>query len=232
MKRMYASLRRISGDDSRLLRTIHFLCAAMCACVACGSLWLANQTNEVSEAEMELPLSIEEAQRLVQNSSQWTNEWQQEKEREQSLQQAAVKAISWLPREFDWQHTMSELQRLAESAELQIVEIRPGEEYPGSRVAVRTATLQIEGSYASVCRFLDGLTKLEHPLWASELTIQSGAEDDPLAAVIHLRIPVAGKRTAGAFLIEKLDGLPVSLHQKPSAAKAGIGPKIEATQHG
>src|SRR5688500_16460000 len=139
MKYLYKSLLQASGKDSRLLKSLHFLCALVCGAIACGSFWLANQTNEISQPEMNLPLPVEEAERLVQNAAQWTNEWKQEKDQESHLRQAAATAVSWVPRQLDWQRTMTEIQSLAASCELQIVEIRPGEEYDGARVAVRTA---------------------------------------------------------------------------------------------
>ncbi|MGV3483752.1 MAG: hypothetical protein ACO1RT_04985 [Planctomycetaceae bacterium] len=231
MKRLYASLLRASGKNPRLLKTLHGVCIGVCLSIAGCSLWLVNQTNEISRDELNLPMPVEEAERLVQNGAQWIAEWNQERERERRLREAAAQATSWVPRQLDWQHTMTQIQSLAASCEVQLVEIQPGEEYDGPRVAVRTAVCQVEGTYPSVCRFLDGLVRLDHPLWASELTMQSGSEDDPLAVTIHLRIPVAGTRTASAFLIEMLKNQPSPSQPEKDTRRADRS-VTEATRHG
>lgn len=232
MNGIYASLRRLSGNDSRVLKTVHILCAVICATLACSTLWLSNQPNEVLQSDMELPLRVEEAEGLVANATQWTREWKQEKAGEVSLQRAAAKAISWIPRQLDWQRTMGDLQALAVGCDLLLVEIRPGEEFDGSRVAIRTAMCQVEGTYEAICQFLDGLVKLEHPVWASELTMQNNAKGEPLAVVIHLRIPMAGTRTASAYLIEKLQPLSATQTLDPRTSKRNAVVRAEAPQHG
>ncbi len=204
MSKAYRVLQRIVGNDSRTLFAIHAGCMLVCGSLALGSYWLVKQPNELSPTELDLPLPIEEAERLVANAKMWSEELAQVQALNAKLRNDAVAVIAWVPLQFDWQRTMKDVQSLAESRDLILVEIRPGDEFDGSRVAIHTATCQLEGTYESVCQFLDGLAKLEYPIWASELSLDIDADSGLLTVVAHLRVPAAGKRTASAFLIEKL----------------------------
>ena len=204
MRKWFESLERVIGHGTRVSVLIHIVGATVCAILACASYWLLNRPNDSSSVVIELPFAVEEAERLVASATMWGDELALETALQSQLLRDAETAVSWVPKKMDWRKTIGEMQNLAEDCDLVLVEMRPGDEFDGPRVAVHAAVCQLEGSYESVCRFLDGLTKREYPIWANELTLQNDTDGGPLTVVVHLRVPAAGKRSAIAYLIEKL----------------------------
>lgn len=204
MKNWLVSIDRFIGHSAHALALLHIVCIAICISLAGGSHWLFNRPNDSSLVDVALPLPIEEAERLVAGAATWNDEYMKQSALNEQLLANAQQAIAWVPESIDWRKTIAEIQSLAEQSDLVLVELRPGDEFNGPRVTIHAAVCQLEGSYGSICRFLDGLTKRQHPIWANELTMQNDSDGGPLTVVVHLRVPVASKRCAGAFLIEKL----------------------------
>jgi hypothetical protein len=195
------SIKRQIGNDNRWLTAIHVFCLLICGVLGFACYYLANQPNEIINEFIELPMPIDEAERLIATADNWRHDYEIEKEREGFLRDRAKQVIKWLPVQRDWSHSMQDVQTLAEQCDLELIEMSPGEVFKGARVDVQSAICQLQGSYPAFCRFLDGLTKMNSPIWASELTMQNDASSGTLTLTTHLRLPIAGSDTAGAYLI-------------------------------
>jgi hypothetical protein len=228
MTQWYLFLERMAGHGSRVLAFIHIVSIVVCSALGCGSYWLVNRPNDAATAAIELPLAIEEAERLVASAVMWRDELSNQAALKEQLLAEAVKVTSWVPDKIDWRKSIGAVQDLAEGCDLVLVEVRPGEEFEGPRVAIHAAVCQLEGSYESICKFLYGLTKMEYPIWASELTMQRDSDRGPLTVVVHLRVPAAGKRSASAFLKESLC-LESRRSQEP---KTALGDAVAVTTEG
>ncbi len=201
MKRRYSRLAQIAGKDPRVLKGVHIAGGSLCIMLCATMHWLRQQPNESASPSTPLPMAVEEAERLVSNASTWLDELELQSNRNRQLVDEAHRAVEWVPRTYDWQKTMAVIQDLAERCDLVTAGIRPGETQLGSRVKIHTASVQLEGTYESLCNFLDQLPKLAQPIWASEITIQTNPDQGPLAIVLQLRVPEAGDRTISAYLI-------------------------------
>jgi len=226
------SVKRFAGHSAHALALLHIVCVVLCISLAGGNYWLVNRPNDSSLVDVALPLPIEEAERLVAGTASWNDEFNMQSTLNDQLLKSAQHAIAWVPNTIDWRTTIAEIQSLAEQSDLVLVEMRPGNEFDGPRVTIHAAVCQLEGSYESICRFLDGLTKRPHPIWANELTIQNESDGGPLAVVLHLRVPVASKRSAGAFLIEKLSHQSNRNRQPQEAASDEVAVSMETNYRG
>lgn len=200
MKRSLSSIRYRLGTDKRFLPGIHVVCLLICSSLGFGCFYFASRPNEILYEYIDLPMPIEEAERLVASATSWKSGLQEEQQRELALMHRATQVTQWLPYERDWSHSMQAVQQLAERCNVELIEMAPGEEFTGERVKVQTAVCQLGGTFAEVCRFLGGLPQLESPVWASEMTMELDSNAGKLTVVAHLRFPFAGQETAGSYV--------------------------------
>ncbi len=203
------------GVDERpqTLAWLHLACGAVCVLLVTTTVWLYRQPNAAPTNELALPMPVGEAVGLVASAVKWQGELTVQREAKNNLKNEVAEAIKWLPRAHDWSTSMGDIQQLADQCEVLIAAGKPGDHLSGSRIETNHATVQLEGSYHAVCRFLAGLTRLERPIWASELTMRTNAAEETLSVVASLRIPAAGQRSPAAYLYEQRqrDSLVVAL---------------------
>lgn len=181
------------------------------ALIVCTA-WVCS-LNQVEVATVEyngMTVDLNSASILIDNADQWRGLYTANYQDKHQVDDRVDQISRWLPRSVDWSATQSDIHSAAQSAEVSLLSLERGEEHSGTRIGVVLASCDAEGSYASICRFLQTLSDLPHPIVCSEIHLQRTKDEMveassgvvPLCqATLHLRIPfAAASSTAGRLL--------------------------------
>lgn len=109
----------------------------------------------------------------------------------QSLSEARQEERRLLSRVPDAPHEavfLGQVSRLAQDVELQIRDYRPGEVRARPNYSEMEISLACEGSYDSLCRFLDGLARLPRLVKLSLLDVTDPEGDGPYPATMKFTV--------------------------------------------
>jgi hypothetical protein len=207
---------------ARLLTLLHIGGVAFCLSLALGIYFLATRNNTIRMSDLGYPIESDEAEALLASEDRWSREVAAQHARQDSLSAKAKTALDWLGRAGESQRRLQTAQQLAHSHGLRCVDVQAGESFEGKRVQIEKASFRLEGSYASLCRFLHDLSSMDEPIWASELTMHISGVRDPIAVHTQVRLPSPGQHTSAAKLIQFLDreGLSLPVFMAPKADEA------------
>jgi type IV pilus assembly protein PilO len=100
-----------------------------------------------------------------------------------------------VPRDADVAAFLKELTQIAATEQLAIKDFQPGKPSHKNGYAEMQVTLKGEGSFASVCAFLDRLNKLTRLSKVKDLTLSAGEgrPDYPMTATLVIYFALVGK---------------------------------------
>jgi hypothetical protein len=154
-------------------------------------------------------VDLADAATLIDNADRWRQLYTVNYRRSQTIDSHAASIADWLPMFVDWPAAERDIRSLGQSASLKVLSIEKGNRYVGTRVGVLSARCDVQGTYASVCRFLSGLSSRELPIACNQIELHrinamaEGNLDHPTPlcrATLSLRIPYAADGTAAARL--------------------------------
>ena len=105
-----------------------------------------------------------------------------------------------VPRECDSNSFLSEVNQLAKSVELAIKDFHPETPETKTGYAEVKVTLRGQGSYGSICSFVEQLTKLSRLSKIKDLTLSAGEDANkyPMTATLVIYYGLSGKDAASA----------------------------------
>jgi hypothetical protein len=181
------------------------------ALIVCTA-WVCS-LNQIKVATIEyegMKIDLNDASTLIENADQWRRLYTANYEIKRAVDQHVEQISAWLPRSVDWSVTQSDIHLIAQAADVSILSLERGDDHAGTRVGVVLANCDAEGSYVSICRFLNSLGQLPNPIACSEIHLQrtkdetvgaSGAKIPLCQATLYLRIPFAAGSTAAGRLL-------------------------------
>jgi hypothetical protein len=181
---------------------------ALLACI--GFVWSRSRIDAGSIEYGGALIDLADAATLIDNADQWRQLYTVNYRRSQAMDQHAASIADWLPTSVDWPNVENDIRLMGQSASLKVLSIKKGDRYVGTRVGVLSARCDVKGSYASLCRFLSGLSHRSLPMACSEIELQrtsETAEGDNAhptphcRATLSLRIPYAASGTAAGRLL-------------------------------
>ncbi len=203
------------GLFTRLTSTVnrcHMLGAivATALMLGIGWVWSFNQ-SEVLQIECGgTVVNLDDARGLIENANQWRQQYTVGYTESQDIDKL-VKSISmWLPKSVDWSTAERDIRSIGTTTEMTILAIEQGDHHVGKRVGIVTATCSVQGSFHSLCEFLNELSKRPHPIACSEITLHrltadekrdAGTAKTGCIATLSLRIPFAASGTAAGQLL-------------------------------
>lgn len=180
--------------------------------ISIGWVLSRNQT-EVLQIEIDgTVVNLADARELIDNANQWRQQYTADYTASQEVDELVEPISMWLPRSVDWLSTEQDIRSIATTTATKILAIDQAGQHVGARVGVVTATCTVEGSYQSLCAFLNALTQRPNPIACSEITLHRMAANEPggprraetrCTATLSLRIPFAASGTAAGQLLAK-----------------------------
>src|ERR1051326_8578101 len=112
----------------------------------------------------------------VRNASAMREQHRIESEKLDKVTQRIANLHRRVPHEANHGEFLKEVSRIASAGQLSIKDFQPGKPESKSAYSEMQVTLRGQGSFSSICTFLDGLTKLTRLSKIKDLTL-SAAED-------------------------------------------------------
>ena len=159
----------------------------------------------------------EDAYSLCALAAHYRSEYLNVEATNEVLQDRKRLIAEWLRNDID---PLSEQERISESAQqhqVELVSLKPGEIYTGSRIAVWSVKCEVRGSYIDMCRWIHAMTLSERPIMCRAIDLRRIRHDDSAgtaegpacSASVELRIPFRGEGTVAAQIAPP-EILPVS----------------------
>ena len=206
--KMHASLLHATSTVLRCHLIGSITAAALILCIAW--VWSISRIEVATIQYNGRDIDLRDAAALIENADQWRRLYTVNYQQSQGLDQRAESIALWLPRSVDWATTQHDIRSIGETAGISILSIKPGERHVGTRVGVVSASCDVHGTYASLCRFLSELSNRPQPIACSEIqlerTVHAAANhvDDATPrcrATLSLRIPFAAAGTPAQRLL-------------------------------
>lgn len=209
-RRMPAWLMRVTSTVTRCHLIGSITAAALIGCIALA--WSQNRVDVATIQYDGKVIDIRDAASLIEHAGRWRQLYTINYLESQSIDRRVESIESWLPISVDWPNTQQEIQSIGAATGLSILSIKRGDQHIGTRVGVLAVSCEVQGTYGSLCRFLNELNDREHPIACSEIkldrTMQVDSSRDDIAlprckATVSLRIPFGAAGTAAQRLLSK-----------------------------
>ncbi len=189
----------------------HVLGATVSLALVVLIVWIGSQrrTDAATITQGETEIDINQAAALIQNADQWRQLYTENYRKSQAVAARIETIRQWLPQSVDWTTVEADIQSIGEANDLTITALKRGGDYKGKRVGVVSAKCDVTGSFASLARFLNGLTQRTQPIACSEIVLRRDPTtknnvDNPNASIcsvtLSLRIPYAAADTPAGEL--------------------------------
>jgi Tfp pilus assembly protein PilO len=186
----------IDDESRRFGRVLHYVgvLATVVSATATYSLLHAPTAQAVASTSMkieELTLSVQNAPMIRQQHRSVVATLSEVKKRIASVQQR-------VPRDADAGEFLKELTELASAEQLAIKDFQPEKPTNKDGFAEMRVTLRGQGSYASICTFLDRLSALKRLSKVKDLTLSAGerAAEYPMTATLVIYFGLRGRADA------------------------------------
>lgn len=179
--------------------------ACLLVCTAIVHVYRFDSLSETSEFSS--GVCVEEAIELLRSADDWRSVHHEKSLANEKLKSIIDSLASWIPETVDSDELHAKLESLSETNGLKLVSFEYQHCVVGSRVGVAVYTCHLRGSFSSIGRTLDGLTKMEQPISCDRISLGHGAETDSsniiCDAVISLRCPYAAEGTLAFRLMKE-----------------------------
>lgn len=177
----------------RLLHYVGLLAAVLCA-AAGYSLLHAPSVLAVASTSAK----IMELEKLIENAPLMRQQHRQVAQKLQEVTTRIAKVQARVPRDADAGEFLKEVTQLASEEQFAIKGFTPDKPRQHHGYAELHVMLKGSGSYASICRFLDRLSKLERLSKVKDLTLsaEGDASEYPMTATLVIYFGLRGKEAA------------------------------------
>jgi Tfp pilus assembly protein PilO len=188
----------IDDQTRRFGRLLHY--AGVLATVVCAtagySFLHAPAVHDITEKQAR----IDEVLQSVRNGPVMRAQYRIVSEKLRNVTTRIANVQGRVPREPDAGDFLKEVTRLASAGQLSIKDFHPEKPEAKAGYAEMQVTLKGQGSFASICTFVDNLTKLTRLSKIKDLTLSAGddASEYPMTATLVIYFGLSGKDTASA----------------------------------
>ena len=186
----------LDEDTRRFGRILHY--AGLLATVVCAAAGYAMLHAPTSRAMSETSLQIEELLLSVQNMPIIRDQHRKVSETLRVVTERIEQVQRRVPRDADAGEFLKEITRIASAERLAIKDFQPDKPANRNGYAELQVTLKGQGSFASVCTFIDRLNKLTRLSKVKDLTLSAvdGATDYPMTATLVIYFGLRGNDAA------------------------------------
>ena len=188
----------IDEDTRRFGRLLHY--AGVLATVMCATAAYSFLHAPTIEAIADTSARIEELKLSVQNAPVMRNQHRKVSETLSDVKARIAEVQRRVPRDADAGAFLKELTELASAEQLAIKDFQPDKPQSRNGYAEMEVTLKGSGSYASICKFVDRLSKLKRLSKVKNLSLSAGGEanDYPMTATLVIYFGLKGKEAGPA----------------------------------
>lgn len=188
----------IDDETRRFGRLLHYagvLVTVVCTTVGYSYLH-APAVREIAETSAK----IDELLQSVRNGPVMRQQHRIESEKLRDVTERIDKVQHRVPRESDAGQFLNELSQLATAVQLTIKDFNPEKPETKSGYSEMQVTLRGEGSFGSICTFVDQLTKLSRLSKIKELTLSASdnGTEIPMTATLVIYFDLGAKTAAPA----------------------------------
>ncbi len=221
----------IDDETRRFARLLHY--AGLLATVVCATGGYSLVHAPTVHAISGMSARIEELRLSVENAPVAREQHQKlsEKLREVTTRIADVRRR--VPHEANAGEFLNEITQLANAEQLAIKDFQPAKSENKHGYAEMQVTLKGAGSYASICKFIDRLSKLTRLSKVKNLTLSAGdgANEYPMTATLVIFFGLQGKDTVVRGSPPPIArGSPPVVRGSPDPARGGTVGRPATTQ--
>jgi Tfp pilus assembly protein PilO len=183
----------IDEETRRFGRLLHY--AGLLGSVLCATAGYSLLHAPTSRAISDTSLRIEELMLSVKNAPIIREQHRKASERLRDITERIAEVQRRVPREADAGEFLKEITRIAGDEQLAIKDFQPETPLSKNGYAELQVTLRGQGSFASICTFVDRLNKLTRLSKVKDLTLTGGdgATDYPMTATLVIYFGLRGK---------------------------------------
>jgi Tfp pilus assembly protein PilO len=182
----------IDEQTRRFGRLLHY--AGLLITVVCASVCYSMLHAPAVEAITETANRIDELMLSVQNAPVIREQHRVVSAKLQEVTTRIANVQRRVPREADFSDFLTQVTALATKEQLAIKEFNPENPQPRDGYAEMQVTLKSEGSFGSICTFVDRLSKLSRLSKIKDLTLTSetDATEYPMTATLVIYFGIRG----------------------------------------
>ncbi len=183
----------IDAELRRFGRLLHYAgVLATVVCAAAGYSFLHGPSTQSIASTSE---RIDELAMFVRNVPVMREQHQKATEKLNEVTTRIAEVRARVPREADAGEFLKQLTQVATSEQLEIKDFTPGKPEEKDGYAEMQVTLRGVGSYASICRFVDKLSKMKRLSKVKDLTLsaEGNASEYPMTATLVIYFGLRGK---------------------------------------
>jgi Tfp pilus assembly protein PilO len=188
----------IDDETRRFGRLLHY--AGLLVTVLCATLGYSLLHSPSKRASADTLVRIEEVLLSVQNAPLIREQHRKVSEKLSHVTGRIAAVQRRVPRDANVAAFLKQLTQIAGTEQLAIKDLQPGKPFKTDGYAEMQVTLKGEGSFASVCAFLDRLHKLTRLSKVKDLTLSAGEDspDYPMTATLVIYFALEGKDAGSA----------------------------------
>ncbi|MFK8111801.1 MAG: hypothetical protein AB8B91_06350 [Rubripirellula sp.] len=185
----------------------HVLGATLTTLLILATAWVWSWNYSMNDADSSGVTELSDAISLINDAEQWRQQYTENYEHSGLIDARVASIGNWLPRQLEWSEMEAAVRSSIKQSGLQMRSIQQGKRHVGLRVGVITARCEVEGSYESLCRFLNDISTEKYTIHCSELAVARAEANKDQPSMSHcqgsitLRMPFAASTsTAGKLL--------------------------------
>jgi Tfp pilus assembly protein PilO len=188
----------IDDETRRFGRLLHY--AGLLLTVICVTLGYSILFSPTKQSTADTLVRIEEVLLSVQNSPLIREQHRKVSKTLQEVSERIAEVRRRVPREPDAAAFLKEVTQIATSERFAIKDFQPSKPVSKNGYAEMHVTLKGQGSFASVCTFLDRLNKLTRLSKVKDLTLSAAERgaDYPMTATLVIYFALEGKDAGSA----------------------------------
>lgn len=190
----------LDDDIRRFGRMLHY--AGVLATVLCVAAGYSLVHVPAIDAIAETSAQIEELQLSIENAPVMRQQHHKVSEKLTEVTTRIAEVQRRVPRDADAGEFLKQVTRIATDEKLDIKDFTPEKPEMRNGYAEMRVTLRGTGSYASICKFIDRLAKLQRLSKVKDLTVsaEGNANEYPMTATLVIYFGLRGKEADTAKL--------------------------------
>jgi Tfp pilus assembly protein PilO len=193
----------IDEELRRFGRLLHY--AGVLATVVCAAAGYSLVHAPSIDAVADTSARIQELTLLIENAPIMREQHQKVSKTLNEVTTTIAEIQRRVPRDADAGEFLKELTQLASAEGLAIKDFTPDKPVSRSGYAEMQVTLKGSGSYASICRFVDRLSRLKRLSKVKDLTVSAvgNADEYPMTATLVIFFGLRGKDSAATKSLQE-----------------------------
>ena len=185
----------LDDETRRFGRVLHYV--GVLATVVCATIMYSVLHAPTAEAVASTSMKIEELTLSVQNAPMIRQQHRSVGETLDELKKRIDNVQQRVPRDADAGAFLKEVTELANAEQLALKDFQPEKPTNKDGFAEMHVTLKGQGTYASICTFLDRLSSLKRLSKVKDLSLSAGegAAEYPMTATLVIYFGLRGRET-------------------------------------